>query len=61
MEGGGFRLRSFMVESKDADVTRDEPIWSRETVTGGITSGGFSHNSEVSVSIDYIPNEISDE
>ena len=60
-EGGVLRLRSFVVEAKDADVIRDEPIWFGEKVTGWVTSGGFAHNSGVSVAMGYVPKEIADE
>ena len=60
-DGGVLRLRSFVVEAKDADVIRDEPIWCGEKVTGGVTSGGFAHNTEVSVAMGYVPKEIADE
>ena len=55
------RLRSFVVEAKDADVIRDEPIWFGEKVTGWVTSGGFAHNSGVSVAMGYVPKEIAEE
>ena len=60
-EGGVLRLRSFVVEAKDADVIRDEPIWFGEKVTGWVTSGGFAHNSGVSVAMGYVPKEIAEE
>ena len=60
-EGGVLRLRSFVVDAKDADVIRDEPIWFGEKVTGWVTSGGFAHNSGVSVAMGYVPKEIADE
>ena len=60
-EGGVLRLRSFVVDAKDADVIRDEPIWFGEKVTGWVTSGGFAHNSGVSLAMGYVPKEIADE
>jgi len=60
-EGGVLRLRSFVVEAKDADVIRDEPICFGEKVTGWVTSGGFTHNSGVSVAMGYVHKEIADE
>ena len=60
-EGGVLRLRSFVVNAKDADVIHDEPIWFGEKVTGWVTSGGFAHNSGVSVAMGYVPKEIADE
>nr|MCS5553572.1 FAD-dependent oxidoreductase [SAR324 cluster bacterium] len=60
-EGGVLRLRSFVVNAKDADVIRDEPICFGEKVTGWVTSGGFTHNSGVSVAMGYVPKEIAEE
>ena len=60
-EGGVLRLRSFVVEAKDADVIRDEPICFGEKVNGWVTSGGFTHNSGVSVAMGYVHKEIADE
>jgi dimethylglycine dehydrogenase len=60
-EGGVLRLRSFVVEVKDADVIRDEPILFGEKVTGWVTSGGFAHNSGFSVAMGYVPKEIAEE
>ena len=60
-EGGVLRLRSFLVEAKDTDVIRDEPICFGEKVTGWVTSGGFAHNSGVSVAMGYVPKEIAEE
>jgi len=60
-EGGILRLRSFVVEAKDADVIRDEPICFGEKVNGWVTSGGFTHNSGVSVAMGYVHKEIADE
>ncbi|MBC8259508.1 MAG: GcvT family protein [SAR324 cluster bacterium] len=59
--GGKLRLRTFIVDAKDADVIGDEPIWYGSEVKGWVTSGGFAHNSGVSVAIGYVPKEIADE
>ncbi|MCL5777717.1 FAD-dependent oxidoreductase [Limibaculum sp. FT325] len=53
--GGRLRLRSFVVEAKDADVIGDEPIWLNGEVVGWVTSGGFAHNSGVSMAMGYVP------
>ena len=63
------RLRTFVVDANDADVIGDEPIWFRSRheksesyeIKGWVTSGGFAHNSGVSVAMGYVPKEIADE
>ncbi len=63
------RLRTFVVDTNDADVIGDEPIWFRNgheknesyEIKGWVTSGGFAHNSGVSVAMGYVPKEIADE
>ncbi|MDP6215997.1 MAG: FAD-dependent oxidoreductase, partial [SAR324 cluster bacterium] len=63
------RLRTFLVDANDADVIGDEPIWFRNgheknesyDIKGWVTSGGFAHNSGVSVAMGYVPKEIADE
>jgi dimethylglycine dehydrogenase len=60
-DGGILRLCTFVVEAKDADVIGDEPIWFGNEVKGWVTSGGFAHNSGVSVAMGYVPKEIADE
>ena len=63
------RLRTFVVDANDADVIGDEPIWFRRgqeksesyEIKGWVTSGGFAHNSGVSVAMGYVPKEIADE
>jgi dimethylglycine dehydrogenase len=61
LSGGTLRLRTFIVEAKDADVIGDEPISFNGEVRGWVTSGGFAHPSGVSVAIGYVPKEIADE
>ena len=56
--GGILRLCTFIVEVKDADVIGDEPIWFGNEVKGSVTSGGFAHNSGVSVAMGYVSKEI---
>jgi dimethylglycine dehydrogenase len=58
--GGKLRLRSFVVEAKDADVIGDEPIWLDGAVVGWVTSGGFAHNSGASMALGYVPKECAD-
>lgn len=59
--GCNLRLRTFIVDTKNADVIGDEPIWFSNKVIGWVTSGGFAHNANVSVAMGYIPNELSNE
>jgi dimethylglycine dehydrogenase len=59
--GGRLRLRAFIVETDDADVIGDEPIWFSAEVRGWVTSGGYAHGSKASVAMGYVPKEIADE
>ena len=59
--GGKLRLRTFIVDADDADVIGDEPIWFDGAVRGWVTSGGYAHNSKLSVAMGYVPKEIADE
>jgi dimethylglycine dehydrogenase len=58
--GGRLRLRAFRVEARDADVIGDEPIWLDGGVVGWVTSGGYAHNSQVSMAMGYVPKEHAD-
>ncbi len=60
-EGGQLRLRTFLLETRDADVIGDEPIYFDGAVRGWVTSGGYAHASGVSVALGYVPKEIADE
>ncbi|MFM2278506.1 MAG: hypothetical protein RLZZ444_737, partial [Pseudomonadota bacterium] len=60
-EGGTMRLRTFIIEAKDADVVGDEPIWYKGEVRGWVTSGGYAHGPGLSVAIGYVPKEIADQ
>ncbi|WP_075289547.1 GcvT family protein [Pararhizobium arenae] len=60
-DGGQLRLRTFIVDAKDADVIGDEPIALNGKVCGWVTSGGYAHASGVSVAIGYVPKEVADE
>jgi dimethylglycine dehydrogenase len=55
--GGRLRLKAFIVEARDADVIGDEPIWLNGEVVGWVTSGGYAHNSDVSMAMGYVPKE----
>ncbi|HIB46122.1 MAG TPA: aminomethyl transferase family protein, partial [Candidatus Lambdaproteobacteria bacterium] len=46
---------------EDADVIGDEPIWFGDDVKGWVTSGGYAHNSGVSVALGYVPKVIAAE
>ncbi|TGQ16942.1 MULTISPECIES: FAD-dependent oxidoreductase [unclassified Mesorhizobium] len=59
-EGGKLRLRSFIVDTADADVIGDEAIWHDGVVRGWVTSGGYAHNAKKSVALGYVPKEIAD-
>jgi dimethylglycine dehydrogenase len=61
LSGGTLRLKTFIIEAKDADVIGDEPISFKGEVCGWVTSGGFAHASGVSVALGYVPKEIADE
>nr|WP_314085906.1 FAD-dependent oxidoreductase [uncultured Shinella sp.] len=58
--GGALRLRTFILEAKDADVIGDEPIYLDGEVRGWVTSGGYAHASGLSVAVGYVPKEIAD-
>jgi dimethylglycine dehydrogenase len=60
-EGGALRLRTFIIEARDADVIGDEPIYHSGAVCGWVTSGGYAHASGVSVAVGYVPKAIADE
>ncbi len=58
---GTYRLRSFVIEAKNADVIGDEPLFHKGEVAGFVTSGGFAHASDVSVAMGYVRAELADE
>jgi dimethylglycine dehydrogenase len=59
--GGKLRLRAFIVDTADADMIGDEPIWFGGQVRGWVTSGGYAHGSQLSVAMGYVPKEIAGE
>ncbi len=59
-DGGRLRLRSFVVEAKDADAIGDEPIWHAGSVVGWVTSGGYAHGSARSVAMGYVPRDLAE-
>ena len=48
-------LVAMIVDTADADVIGDEPIWHDDAVVGWVTSGGYAHHSGVSMAQGYIP------
>jgi len=58
--GGKLRLRTFVLEARDADVIGDEPISLDGRVVGWVTSGGYAHNSGLSMAMGYVPREMAD-
>ena len=55
-----YKLRSFIVSAKEADVIGDEPISYQGEVVGWVTSGGFAHGSNVSVAQGYVRADLAD-
>ena len=57
-------LLTWTVETVDgrdgADVMGDEPIWLDGEVVGWVTSGGYSHHSDTSVALGYVPSQYAD-
>jgi len=60
-DAGTYRLRSFVIEARNADVIGDEPLFHKGEVAGFVTSGGFAHASGVSVAMGYVRAELADE
>ena len=56
-----YKLRSFVVSAKDADVIGDEPISYKGEVVGWVTSGGYAHGSDVSMAQGYVRADVADE
>ena len=59
-EGAKRRSCAFIVDAGDADVVAYEPIWVGDKVVGFCTSGGYSHWTDQSVAIGFLPAEIAD-
>ena len=49
------KLCTFIVDTVDADVWGDEPIFSEGEVVGFVTSGGYAHFSQKSVAMGFLP------
>ncbi|MDX1737411.1 MAG: FAD-dependent oxidoreductase [Alphaproteobacteria bacterium] len=61
-ENGPSRLLStFIVDSDDADVWGDEPIWHGDEVVGFVTSGGYAHYSQKSIAYGFVPIDLAKE
>lgn len=54
-EGPARRLCAFVVEAADADAVGWEPIWIDGRVQGFCTSGGYSHWTDSSVALGFVP------
>ena len=59
--GGKMKLRTFVLDAKDADAIGDEPVWLDGNVVGWITSGGYAHHSKSSVALGYVPREVAEQ
>ena len=59
--GGAYRLRNFILETKDADVIGDEPIFYKGEIAGWVTSGGYAHASGVSMAMGYVRTELAEQ
>ena len=59
-DGGRLRLRTFVLDAKDADAIGDEPVWLDGKVVGWITSGGYAHHAQASVALGYVPREVAE-
>ena len=57
-EGPEKKLCAFVVDAENSDVLGDEPIWYGGEVVGWATSGGYSHWSEESCALGYLPSEL---
>ncbi|WP_299041453.1 FAD-dependent oxidoreductase [uncultured Tateyamaria sp.] len=49
------KLCAFTVDADDADVHGYEPIWMDGAVVGFCTSGGYSHHTQTSVALGFLP------
>ena len=51
------KICAFIVDAANADVVAYEPIWLNGDVVGFCTSGGYSHWTEQSVALGFLPSE----
>ena len=56
----GRRLYTLVVDARDADVWADEPIFVGDDVVGFVASGGYTHYSEKSIALGFVPVELID-
>lgn len=54
-DGPKLRRVSLVVDTDDADVIGDEPIWQDGRVVGWVTSGGYGHFVDCSLAQGYVP------
>lgn len=54
-QGTARQLCAFVVDADDADVHGYEPIWLDGAVVGFCTSGGYSHHTDTSVALGFLP------
>ena len=59
-DGPRLRLVTMVIDSDDADVVGDEPVWYDGEVVGWVTSGGYAHTVGCSVALGYVPSELAD-
>lgn len=57
-QGAKRKLTTFIVETDDADVHGDEPIWHNGKIVGSVTSGGYAHWAQKSVAIGFLPPDL---
>ena len=50
-------LVAFAVDAEDTDVNAYEPVWIDDTVQGFCTSGGYAHQSGLSIALALIPRD----
>lgn len=59
-EGAKLTRVCFVVDTVDADVMGDEPIWKDGKVIGWVTSGGYAHNYDCSLAQGYVPRDFAE-
>jgi dimethylglycine dehydrogenase len=57
-EGLAEKLVLMTVETDDADTIGDEPVYMEDEIVGRITSGGYGHTTERSLSMAYVKSEL---
>lgn len=59
--GPARKLVAFAVDTDDADVSGDEPIFFEDKAVAWVTSGGYGHHVQKSIALGYVPIELADE